>query len=279
MPTTNRPIGVFDSGVGGLTVVKELRRQMPQEDILYLGDTARMPYGCKTIPEIIEFMHEILTFMRHRGVKIAVFACNTMTAHGYRLAVGQYPFPLVGMDKGMAEALLRSSAKKIGVMATQATILSGSHKAALAELSPEAEIYPTPCPRFVPLIEAGHIDDEVIEEAVREVALPMQEAGVDALVLGCTHYPYIAGVIHRVLGDGVALVDPAEATAREAKRVLEENGLLKQDGIGHAELCFTANLAKSEELARLAIDDANVTFKQIQLPPRASTMAKEKAEG
>ncbi|MBO5245451.1 MAG: glutamate racemase [Selenomonadales bacterium] len=270
MPMIDGPIGVFDSGVGGLTVVKELRRQMPQEDILYLGDTARMPYGCKTIPEIIEFMHEILNFMQMRGVKIAVFACNTMTAHGYQLALGQYPFPLVGMDKGIAEALARSSAKKIGVMATRATIASDSHKNALAELSPEAEIYPTSCPRFVPLIESGHVDDELVEEAVREVALPMQEAGVDALVLGCTHYPYIARAIHRVLGNGVALVDPAEATAREAKRILTEQGLLKQNGIGHAELCFTANLAKSEELARLAIEDKNVTFKEVQLPPRTN---------
>ncbi len=268
MPRTNGPIGVFDSGVGGLTVVKELRRQMPQEDILYLGDTARMPYGCKTIPEIIEFMHEILTIMQQRGVKIAVFACNTMTAHGYRLAVGKYPFPLVGMDKGIAEALSRSTAKKIGVMATRATIASGSHKDALTELSSDAQIYPTPCPRFVPLIEAGHIDDELAEEAVREVALPMQEAGVDAIVLGCTHYPYIAGTIHRVLGDKVALVDPAEATAREAKRVLEQHDMLKEDGIGKAELCFTANLAKSEELAKLIIDDENVEFKEVQLPSR-----------
>ena len=266
MPTTNRPIGVFDSGVGGLTVVKELRRQMPQEDILYLGDTARMPYGCKTIPEIIEFMHEILTFMQQRGVKIAVFACNTMTAHGYHLAVGKYPFPLVGMDKGIAEALSRSTTKKVGVMATRATIASGSHENALKELSDEAEIYPAACPRFVPLIESGHTDDELVEEAVREVALPMQEAGVDALVLGCTHYPYIAGAIGRVLGDGVALVDPAEATAREAKRVLTENGLLKQDGIGKVELCFTANLEKSEELARLIMEGEHIVFKKVELP-------------
>lgn len=270
MPIANGPIGVFDSGIGGLTVVKELRRQMPQEDILYLGDTARMPYGCKTIPEIIEFMHEILTYMQERGVKIAVFACNTMTAHGYHLAVSRYPFPLVGMDKGVAEALACSSTKKIGVMATSATIASDSHKNALAELSREAEIYPTPCPRFVPLIESGHINDEVVEEAVREVALPLQQAGVDALVLGCTHYPYIAEAIGRVLGDDVALIDPAEATAREAKRILTERGFLKQDGVGHAELCFTANLAKSKELARLAINDENVTFKEVQLPPRTN---------
>ncbi|MBP3401233.1 MAG: glutamate racemase [Selenomonadales bacterium] len=275
MPRANGPIGVFDSGVGGLTVVKELRRQMPQEDILYLGDTARMPYGCKTIPEIIEFMHEILTFMQKRGVKIAVFACNTMTAHGYHLAVGKYPFPLVGMDKGIAEALSRSTAKKVGVMATRATIASGSHEAALKALSCEAEIYPTPCPRFVPLIEDGHIDDELVEEAVREVALPMQEAGVDALVLGCTHYPYIAGAIRRVLGDKVALVDPAEATAREAKRVLAEHGLLKQEGVGKAELCFTANLDKSEELAHLIIEGENVIFKKVQLPSREESMTEK----
>lgn len=270
MPMKNGAIGVFDSGVGGLTVVRELRRQMPQEDILYLGDTARMPYGCKTIPEIIEFMHEILTFMQERGVKIAVFACNTMTAHGYHLAVGRYPFPLVGMDKGIVEALAHSTTKKIGVMATRATIASDSHKNALAEIAPDAEIYPTSCPRFVPLIESGHIDDEMIEEAIREVAIPMQEAGVDALVLGCTHYPYIAGAIRRVLGNGVALIDPAEATAREAKRILTEQGLLKQDGIGHAELCFTANLAQSEALARLAVEGENVTFREVQLPPRTN---------
>ena len=179
------------------------------------------------------------------------------------------------MDKGIEEALSHSKAKKIGVMATRATIASGSHKDALIELAPDAQIYPTSCPRFVPLIESGHIDDELVEEAVREVALPMQEAGVDALVLGCTHYPYIAGAIHRVLGDGVALVDPAEATAREAKRVLAEHGLLKRDGVGKAELCFTANLAKSEELARLIIEDKNVIFKEVQLPPRTvSTMDK-----
>lgn len=268
MPNIDSPIGVFDSGIGGLTVVKELRRQMPQEDILYLGDTARMPYGCRPHDEIIDFMHEILAFMQSRGVKIAVFACNTMTAHGFRQAFGKYPFPLVGMDKGIAEALVHSVTKKIGVLATRATIASDSHKLELKALSPEAEIYPTPCPRFVPLIETGHIADEKIEDAIREVAIPMKEAGVDAIVLGCTHYPYIAGAIHHVLGDGVTLVDPAEATAREAKRILSECRLLKTEGEGKMELCFTAELVKSERLARLAIADDNVIFKEVVLPPR-----------
>lgn len=268
MPNIDSPIGVFDSGIGGLTVVKELRRQMPQEDILYLGDTARMPYGCRTVEEIVAFMHEILSFMEARGVKIAVFACNTMTAHGYHLAFGKYPFPLVGMDKGIAEALVHSVTKKIGVLATRATIASGSHKNELAALSPEAVIYPMACPKFVPLIETGHINDDKIEEAICEVALPMKEAGVDAIVLGCTHYPYIADAIHHVLGEGVTLVDPAEATAREAKRILSECRLLKSGGVGRMELCFTAELAKSEKLARLAIADDDVIFKEVVLPPR-----------
>lgn len=197
---TKAPIGVFDSGIGGLTVVKELIRLLPGENIIYFGDTARTPYGCRPPTEILAFMNEILHFFTEQEVKMAVVACNTMTALGMDIAKKHYPFMLVGVNTGIHAAMAVSRNKKIGVIATQATVDSGKHRQAAEAIDPEATVYLQPCPKFVPLIEQEQFEGALIEEAALEYLLPLKKAQVDTLVLGCTHYPFIQQLISRIMG-------------------------------------------------------------------------------
>ncbi|MBP2646110.1 MAG: murI [Firmicutes bacterium] len=235
----NAAIGVFDSGVGGLTVVKELAALMPREKIIYFGDTARAPYGSRPPEEIREFMHEILHFFSQQKVKMAVCACNTMTALGLEEARHKYPFQLVGMNTGARSALAASRNNKIGVVATQAAIASGKHENSMKALDETVDFYPVACPKFVPLIEQGLLCGSELEEAVREYVTPLSQAGVDALILGCTHYPLISNAILKVMGPGVTLINPAGETARDAVDALKKNCLAAASGKGAVRIGFS----------------------------------------
>jgi glutamate racemase len=190
-----KPIGVFDSGIGGLTVVHELVTRLPNEEIVYLGDTARLPYGTKSPETVLRFSRENLAFLKRRNVKIIVVACNT------------------------------TKARRIGVIGTTATIRSGAYERALWELEPRIKIWSRACPLFVPLVEEGWHEDEITYLTARRYLSPMADFGADTLVLGCTHYPVIRDVLARVIGPGVTLVDSAHETAAEVERVLEQENL------------------------------------------------------
>jgi glutamate racemase len=263
--SSDAAIGVFDSGIGGLTVIKELTWLMPQENFIYFGDTDRAPYGSRPPAQILDFMHQILRFFTDRRVKMAVYACNTMTAVGLESARAYYPFPLVGMNTGARVALQKTRTKNIGVIATQATIASGKHGKTLKAIDPGVTVYPQACPKFVPLIEQGELDGPRLEAAAHEYLAPLCDAGIDALILGCTHYPFISPLIRRVVGPAVELIDPACETAMDARRCLVKQGILAGPGRGSVRLCFSAGLDQAERLAAGIIGDSLPEFEHVDV--------------
>ena len=230
MPSS-APIGVFDSGIGGLTVAHELMRQLPDESLIYFGDTARVPYGPKSPDTVRRYSREIASYLRDQGVKAIVIACNTATAHGLAALRAEMPFPVIGVVEPGARAAVKATQRgEIGVIGTAGTIKSGAYERAIRELAPDAHIDVQPCPLFVPLVEEGWGSSEAARLVAREYLRPMQEARVDTLVLGCTHYPLLKPLLAEVLGPGVRLIDSAAETAAETRRVLEEQDLLAPPG-------------------------------------------------
>ncbi|SDE56421.1 glutamate racemase [Sporomusa acidovorans] len=250
----NAPIGIFDSGLGGLTVVREVLSLLPGEDIIYFGDTARTPYGSRPPAEILGFMQEILTFFSAQKVKMAIVACNTMTALGLEQAKTKFPFLLIGVNNGAEAALHVSRNKRIGVIATEATINSGKHAKALKDKDSLVTVYPQACPQFVPLIEQEKLSGPEIEHAAREHLAPLAEGGIDTLILGCTHYPFISPLISDIMGSGVTLVDPARETAAQARTELARHNKLATRSQGTVQLCFSADLKRAERFTACAID-------------------------
>ena len=252
------PIGVFDSGVGGLTVVQQLRRLLPAEDILYFGDTARAPYGGREPAEICLFMSQILRFMEEHGVKLAVVACNTMTAWGLTDAQGRFPFAVIGMDSGVSQALQVSPGKRIGVIATAATVNSGKHERDAVALCSDVHFLGQSCPEFVPLIEQEQLESPELRQAALAYLQPLRQAGTEAVILGCTHYPVIGSLLREVLGSGVTLIDPALATAQAARSVLQEQGLEATQRQGRIALYVSGDPLRALRLASVILQDTQV---------------------
>jgi glutamate racemase len=221
-------IGVFDSGVGGLTVVAALRRRLPWESILYLGDTARLPYGSKSPATVTRYTRRNVDFLEQHGVKAVVVACNTASA----LALPELALavPVWGVIEPGAERAAAASAGRVGVIATEATVRSDAYPRALRRLRPELEISSRACPLFVPLVEEGWHDDPITEQVASRYLAPLLAGGIDTLVLGCTHYPLLAPVLARVAGPDVRLVDSAEAVAEAVAAGLAARGLAHAEG-------------------------------------------------
>ena len=226
-PGGDRPIGVFDSGIGGLTVARELMRQLPSESIVYFGDTARVPYGPKSPETVRRYSHEIGEWLLAQGVKAVVVACNTATAHALPALRAELPVPVVGVvDPGARAAVRATSRRHIGVIGTVGTIGSGAYDRAIKALSPDAHVVGQPCPLFVPLVEEGWLEHDATRMIAREYLEPLRSDGVDTVVLGCTHYPLLKPLFAEIMGADVHLIDSAEETAAETGRVLAERGLL-----------------------------------------------------
>jgi len=251
-----RMIGIFDSGIGGLTVVREVRRQLPHESLLYLGDTARVPYGTKTSHTVTRYADQVARKLLDQDVKLLVVACNTASAHAldalresYSEAEGppalgiiqgrpalaprgqRAPIPIVGVIEPGAEAAAATTRTgRIGVIGTEGTIRNGAYERAIARLLPDAEVYAAACPLFVSLAEEGWIRGRVTRLVAERYLAPLREANVDTLILGCTHYPLLRDVIQDVMGPDVALVDSAPATAERVAEVLESHGIAAPDG-------------------------------------------------
>lgn len=218
----NSPVGVFDSGLGGLTVVKEMAEYLPGERIIYFGDTANVPYGDKASAELISLADNIAAFLVDQGVKAVVDACNSTSAVALGYLQDHYEVPVVGViEAGVRGALKATRNGKIGVIATKATINSQAHKRAAEKLDPNVKIIGQACSMFVPLIEAGKVKDPETVKAAQKYMEPLQKAGIDTLILGCTHYPFLAPVIKEILGNRVFLVDPAVNTVLELKDLLQ----------------------------------------------------------
>ena len=220
------PIGVFDSGIGGLTVVRELMRQLPHESILYFGDTARVPYGPKSPDTVRRYSREIVAFLRDAGVKAVVVACNTATAHALPALQEEFSLPIIGVIEPGARAAVKSTHRgDIGVIGTAGTVASGAYERAIRERAPAARITARACPLFVPLVEEGWLDSAATRLIAEEYLGPIRSQAVDTLVLGCTHYPLLKPLLADVMGADVRLIDSAEETAAETARVLRREEL------------------------------------------------------
>lgn len=226
-----RPIGVFDSGIGGLTVVRALRQQLPAEEILYFGDAARVPYGTKSPATVTRFARECLTYLAHRRVKLLVVACNTASAVALPRLSGEFDLPVIGVIRpGVRAALAASRQGRIGVIGTEATIASGAYREGLRAGREGLEVYERACPLFVPLAEEGWTTGALPALAARTYLEPLLREKIDALILGCTHYPLLREVIAEVVGPDVTLVDSAEETARETSAILARANLAAPGG-------------------------------------------------
>jgi glutamate racemase len=224
-----RPIGVFDSGVGGLTVLAEIRDRLPYENTVYFGDTARVPYGVRDPAEVREFAFEIITYLTDLDVKLVVVACNSASAVALEAAQGEFDVPLVGViEPGARAAAVDTINRRVGVLATQVTVESGAYRRAVHNLDAGIEVHEQPCPEFVPLIEKGVVDGPELEKVARGYLDPLMSRQVDAVILGCTHYPLISATINRILGPEVRLISSAGQTALEVGRILSRRGYLRR---------------------------------------------------
>lgn len=237
---TNAPIGVFDSGVGGLTVAREIMRQMPNERIVYFGDTARVPYGSKSKETIIRYSRQIIRFLRTKNVKAIVIACNTASAYALDTVEAELDIPIIGVVKPGAKVAAETTRNnKIGVIGTEGTISSGIYSDFLHIRNKDINVLGKACPLFVPLVEEGWAKDSVTKEVAKRYLEELKESGIDSLILGCTHYPLLRSTIRNVMGEKVTLVNPAYETAIELKELLEQNKLINSqkqpsDGSGYA---------------------------------------------
>jgi glutamate racemase len=226
-----KAIGIFDSGVGGLTVLKEVVRTLPQEDTIYLGDTARVPYGTKSPETVIRYSRQIARYLYSRDIKLLVVACNTASAVALATLQKEFAIPVVGViEPGARAAAQVTRSGKVGVIGTAGTIASSAYTKAIKRINPEIEVVTRACPLFVPLAEEGWVDNEVARMTARMYLGELRDQGVDTLVLGCTHYPILKGVIAEVMGPGVTLVDSAEETALTVAQILSGQGMLRPEG-------------------------------------------------
>ncbi len=226
-----RPIGVFDSGVGGLTVVEQIRKILPGEDIIYFGDTARVPYGTKSKETITKFSVENVEFLMEKDVKLVVVACNTASSLGLDFLKRCFRVPIIGViEPGAKGAVSLTRNNRIGVIGTNATISSGAYEKAIRKINPGIFVSKASCPLFVPLVEEGWADMPVTGQIASIYLTPLKSTKIDTLIMGCTHYPLLRETIQRVMGRGVMLVDSAKEVAREVKTILDSAGGLNTGG-------------------------------------------------
>lgn len=224
------PVGVFDSGVGGLTVTREIMRQLPNENMVYFGDTARVPYGSKSKDNIIRYSRQIIRFLQTKNVKAIVIACNTASALALDVVKEETDIPIMGVIvPGAAAAVRVTRNKKIGVIGTEATIRSQMYSKVMKGMLPGVEVIGKPCPLFVPIVEEGFAKHKIAEEVIDYYLASMKETDIDTMILGCTHYPLLRSKIMKYLGDGISLVNPAYETAMELKKLLTEMDLLNEE--------------------------------------------------
>lgn len=227
----NRPIGIIDSGVGGLTVAKEIMRQLPHEQIAYLGDTARCPYGPRSPKEVLKFTWEITQFLMEKQIKMLVIACNTATAVALEEIRAELRIPVLGVIHPGARTAIKNTVNyQIGIIGTEGTIKSGAYEQALKSINRKTQVVSLACPKFVPLVESSEFNGPVAKRVVTETLAPLKNQGLDTLILGCTHYPLLEPLIKQVMGDKVNVISSGEETAREVSTILHHNGILNLSG-------------------------------------------------
>ena len=263
------PIGVFDSGVGGLTVAREIMRNMPKEDIVYFGDTARVPYGSKSKDNIIRYSRQIIHFLQTKGVKAIVIACNTASALALDTVKDEFDIPIIGVvEPGARAALAVTENKKIGVIGTEATVRSSMYEKIIQGINSEVSVIGKACPLFVPLVEEGFKKHQVTDEIIDYYLASLKQSDIDALILGCTHYPLLRSKIKEYVGEKITLVNPAYETAMDLKRILQEMDMENPDIEGdHGSYSFYVSDAadKFKQFANSILPYDIETTKQINI--------------
>jgi len=230
LKASNRAIGLLDSGVGGLTVAREIFRLMPEENIIYYGDTMHLPYGPKDLNLIREYVEEIIQYLiKNKNVKAVVIACNTATSAALDYVKNKFDIPIFGMIKSAAaRAVELSSDQKIAIIGTEGTVNSESYQTEILKINAKVQLFAKACPRFVDLVEEGKFNCNEVRKTARDYLSPLIEADVDSLILGCTHFPYLTPVLSRTMGENVQLINPAHEMALEVKNTLNKMGLIKK---------------------------------------------------
>ncbi len=244
----NAPVGIFDSGVGGLTVAREIIRQIPEERIVYFGDTARLPYGSKSKDTVIRYSRQIIRFLRTMDVKAIVVACNTASAYALDVIQAESDIPVIGViNAGARTAIHATRNGRIGIIGTEGTVNSGIYTEVMRQLKPDIEVFGKSCPLFVPLVEEGLLHDSVTDEIASRYLSVLKGKYIDTLVLGCTHYPLLRSTIRRLMGEAVTLVNPAYETALELRELLKNRDMNRQEQMpfeGEKYQFFVSDLAE-----------------------------------
>ena len=260
-----KAIGIFDSGIGGLTVLKELAAALPDENLIYLGDTARVPYGIRSPETVTRYSFENTAFLLSQEIKMLVVACNTASAVSLEAVKKEFPLPVIGvLEPGARAAVAATRTGKIGVIGTEATIGSGAYEKAIKKLAPEAAVFSIACPLFVPLVEEGWLDNDVTALVAEKYLATLRDRGIDTLVLGCTHYPLLKSAISRVIGARITLIDSATETAKEVADVLDKLKWRRQ-GPGMRKYYVTDTPARFEKIGTLFLGDALLRAEQVKV--------------
>jgi glutamate racemase len=260
-----KAIGIFDSGIGGLTVLKEIVAKLPDENIIYLGDTARVPYGIRSSETVTRYSFENTQFLLAQEIKMLVVACNTASAISLEAVKKEFPLPIIGvLEPGARAAVAATKKRKIGVIGTEATVGSRAYEKAIKGLAPDVEVYSLACPLFVPLVEEGWLDNDVAALVAEKYLASLRGRGIDTLVLGCTHYPLLKGIIRRVIGPEIVLIDSATETAKEVADVLAK---LKWygEGEGLRKYYVTDTPARFEKIGKLFLGDSLLRAEQVKV--------------
>ena len=262
----NRKIGVFDSGLGGLTVVREMQKLMPEESVVYFGDIARLPYGSKSKETITEFSHQIMRFLLKHDVKAVIIACGTASANALEDLQKTYDLPITGVvEPGAREAARTTKNGRIGITGTEATIRSGAYDRLLAGLDPQIEVYSKACPLFVPLVEEGWFKDDITRSVVQRYLAELKTQQVDTLVLGCTHYPLLKRLIGEEIGEEVILVNPSSSVVKEMKEYLLRHNMQSDAEQGEYEFYVSDSTEKFRQFGQQVLEIENLTVKRINI--------------
>lgn len=273
------PIGIFDSGVGGLTVAEEIMKQLPNERMIYFGDTARVPYGNKSKKTIIRYSKQIVNFLLSKNVKAIVIACNTASAFALDELASQVTIPVIGVvEPGAKAAAAVTENNNIGIIGTKGTINSGIYQRLLNETHPEVKVYGKSCPLFAPLVEEGWIKDPITLEVASRYLNEFENYDIDTLVLGCTHYPLIRNTIGRVVGEAVTLVNPAYETAKNLKEVLIKNKLESNELTGKHEFYVSDGVEQFNEFANGILQNYLEDAREINIDDYSDIINGEKDE-
>lgn len=251
----NRPIGIFDSGVGGLTVVKEVIKELPYEETIYFGDTARVPYGAKSKETVTKFSNQIIRFLISKKVKAVIIACNTVSSNSFDELTQEFVnLPIIEVVGPGVESCIKATENNIvGVIGTQATIESGAYEKRIKAVRPDIKVYSKACPLFVPLAEEGWTKNEVAKKTAEIYLKELTESGMDSIILGCTHYPLLKACIGETVGEKVKIVNPAAATAKKMKEFLEKNNMLNNGNTEKHTFYVSDNTKKFNDICSVTL--------------------------